>query len=308
MRNIQKTIWICFILLMLCVPGWSQNAIRDVRNFSVSANPTVSVSDISGEIRVVGEKISEVRVIAEKTDPKIEILMEQTGNRVRIEVRYPEHAHRASRWFGGSESSGDVNIQIAMPEEGNLEARTVSGDAMVENLQGDLTVKAVSGDLKLRKLGKRLLANTVSGDIQVEQVTGEMEMKTVSGDLRATNLNGRLTMSSVSGDLDIRSSNLTYMALESTSGDVDVVTPLSHSGSYSISSHSGDVTLSIPRNSSFRVTSETFSGDFSSDFDLPTTEINTERRRGQRISATYGTGDADVRLRTFSGSVRLGIQ
>jgi len=310
MKTLQAVVMACLILFVFSLPGWAQQTLREERTFKTAAVPTVSVSDVSGTVKISGDKGSEVRVIAEKTDPKIEIFMEQTGNRVRIEVRHPELSNsNLSRWFGKSDSSGNVNIQITMPETGNLEARSVSGDITVDKLQGDLQVKTVSGDLKLRQLANRITAETVSGDMQIEQMRGEMTLKSVSGDLTAQELEGRLTMSSVSGDMHIRRSNLSFASIEATSGDLGVETPLAPNGSYTLNSHSGDITLSVPKNSSFRISAKTFSGDFHSEFTLPVTaEGQTERHSGRNITAKFGAGDADLRLRTFSGDVRLVAQ
>ncbi len=312
MKSLSSYFKRCLVLGLLALgttTAWSQ---REEKTFKVTGTPTVSVSDISGTITITGEKISEVRVTSEKKDPKIEIIMEQTGNRVRVEVKHPDRSGvDFSRWFGGSGDSSDVKIQIVMPDAGNLEARSVSGDVAVSGLRGDIQVKTVSGDLALKNLGERITAETVSGDIRIDQARGEVTLKSISGDLNAQGLEGRLTTSSVSGDSKILQSNLFFTSAETTSGDLYMETPLARSGSYTLNSHSGDVTVRIPKSSSFRLTAKTFSGDFRSEFTQPVTENiagESNRHTGHSISSTFGSGDADLRVRTFSGNLKIQAQ
>jgi hypothetical protein len=90
--------------------------------------------------------------------------------------------------------------------------------------------------------------------------------------------------------------------VEGFSSDVRIESPQWADGrSIDVSTFSGNVTLRLPESARGAVDFSSFSGRFESD--LPVTLVNTNRRNVR--GTLNGGGAADLRLKTFSGSVSL---
>jgi DUF4097 and DUF4098 domain-containing protein YvlB len=225
--------------------------------------------------------------------------MTQVGDTIRVVTR---NANREYSFWG---RGGSVDYFITMPVEGNLEANCVSGRVAVSGLQGDLNVESVSGDLEIQSVGKRLWAKSVSGDISVTQGQVDVEAKTVSGDVTLSDITGRLSAGSVSGNIRLQRTRSARVALETTSGDVEMDSELENGGNYRINSHSGYIGIRLSRNASFEISARTFSGDLETDLPLTITTPETGRKHGRALRGKYGNGEAIIDVETFSGDVRL---
>jgi DUF4097 and DUF4098 domain-containing protein YvlB len=86
------------------------------------------------------------------------------------------------------------------------------------------------------------------------------------------------------------------------SGDIRIGTALAAGGEISVETVSGDVDLRLPRDLSANVQGETFSGDITA----PGASIERPRHGpGATVRHTYGNGDGEISLETFSGDARL---
>jgi len=158
----------------------------------------------------------------------------------------------------------------------------------------DFAVK-VPADLKL-------IAKSVSGDVYGQGLRGDLDLATVSGDLQLSDAEGPVVeASSVSGNVDLDRVTAREISAETVSGDVTFVGNIDPKGVYDFKTLSGDVLVTVPRQPDATLSAATFSGRFSSDF-----EVSTDgRRRRNRYNATWGSGGARIDLESFSGDIRI---
>jgi DUF4097 and DUF4098 domain-containing protein YvlB len=131
----------------------------------------------------------------------------------------------------------------------------------------------------------RLELDVFSSDIHVRNVIGEQAIKTFSGDVTVEDGAARMKAKTFSGAIDLR------LGSSATAPEVDLET------------FSGAIGLRVPAAAKAAVSFDSFSGQLTSD--LPLTL--SEQRKGHLKAALNG-GDAQrqVRLKTFSGNVKIG--
>jgi DUF4097 and DUF4098 domain-containing protein YvlB len=124
-----------------------------------------------------------------------------------------------------------------------------------------------------------------SSDIHVRNVAAAQSIQTFSGDVTVEDGGAMMKAKTFSGAIDLR------LGASATAPDVDVET------------FSGSIGLRMPAAAKAALTFDSFSGQLTSD--LPLTL--SEQKKGHLKAALNG-GDAQrqVRLKTFSGSVRIG--
>jgi DUF4097 and DUF4098 domain-containing protein YvlB len=296
-KNCRKWAVAALAAVVLILPAMAGE--RQEKIFKVTGIPSVSVRNISGSIEVRTWNQQEVKVEAMLSDSSVQTEMTQVGDTIRVVTRTPSREYR----FWGR--SGSVDYFITMPVEGNLEVNAVSGKITVTGVRGDLNVESVSGDLEIENVGKRLWAKSVSGDVSVSQGQVDVEAKTVSGDVTLSDITGRLSAGSVSGNVRLLRTRSARVVLETTSGDVEMDTELEKGGNYRINSHSGYIGIRLPRNASFEISAQTFSGQLETDLPLTMTTPESGRRHGRTLRGKYGNGEAIIDVETFSGDVRL---
>jgi DUF4097 and DUF4098 domain-containing protein YvlB len=137
-------------------------------------------------------------------------------------------------------------------------------------------------------------------DIQVPQQT-RLDLRTFSAPVSVTAVRGDLTVDGFSSD--IRLVDVGGPARVKTfSGDVNLeATGWNDGDDLNVNTFSGGVTLRLPDSARGNIDFDTFSGRFNSD--LPVTLTSSSRRNFR--GSLNGGGNADFRLKTFSGNVTI---
>jgi DUF4097 and DUF4098 domain-containing protein YvlB len=266
----------------------------------------VSVINISGDITVKTWDKSEVQIDAVKTSrasspdkakenaEKVAIEVTKTDGGVRIEAKYPEkHEHGLNV---------SVDFKLMIPAKAGLDSNTVSGDVYVEKIGGALRAGSVSGDVTVTGAAKGVDAHTVSGDVTVVEVDGDAYLKTVSGDVKAERITGSISSETVSGDISLEGiSGAKTVGAKALSGEVKYVGKILKDGRYTFEAHSGDVSVTIPSDSAFEFSAESFSGDIETDFKV---ELSGKISK-KELHGTVNGGGAMLKLETFSGDISL---
>jgi hypothetical protein len=167
-------------------------------------------------------------------------------------------------------SGSTVTIEANKKDEG----WTVKNDNVVQT----------EFDIQVPK-STRLELDVFSSDVHVRNVTGEQSIKTFSGDVTVEDGAARMTAKTFSGGINLG------LAASATGPDLDLET------------FSGAIALRVPAAAKAALTFDSFSGQLTSD--LPLTL--GEQKKGHLKAALNG-GDAQrqVRLKTFSGNVKIG--
>ena len=298
---------------LMSAGAWASSAQDDEERvshtFDVGDDGELSLSNISGDIRVeatsggqiVLEAIKQLhgRANSDLLDA-VRIDISHTGDRVRVETRYP---HDRDHHHGRGGVSVDYRVQV--PAGTEVELSSVSGDILLRGVSGETSVQSVSGSVDVQDAPNLVRAKSVSGDVDVRAARSDddLEIASVSGEVTIDDVQAEeLDIASVSGDVTMDDVECEQGEFDSVSGDIRYRGRIVSGGRYEFKSHSGDVVLTINDDVGFELEARTFSGDVESEFAMT---VSSRGRRGQSIDAVVGDGSAVIEATTFSGDVVL---
>ena len=278
------------------------------KSYPLTANGTVSVTNVSGFIRITGWSENRVQVDAVKRGNKddfalVEIRVTDSPERLQIEtitprmnwgrnrqvwVEYELKVPRGAILNSISTTSGDISILDA---GARVTARSTSGNITVRGTSGDTNLHTTSGDVTADRTNGALTINCTSGTVRVREVSARLSVHTTSGDVTATDLRDDATITATSGAIRV----------EKAGGRINA---RAMSGTVSVREVSGDVMLEslsdsvLAENIKGRVTAVAVSADVSV----------RNVQEGARINAVSGTITITetkglIEARTTSGSV-----
>jgi DUF4097 and DUF4098 domain-containing protein YvlB len=314
--NWRKSFCCCFGLLVILAAcnaiAYGEERQETRRSFTLNPGATVSLGNISGDIKISSWSGTQAEMVAVKTGPadqlnSVEIKIDAQPSRLSIQTIYPKHNNKVSVSYdlkvprnvsldSITSVSGDINIADI---EGRIVGRSVSGDIQASRLGQETSLESVSGDVRATDISGRTSVKSVSGDIIADGINGDLEAKTVSGDAQIRQVRGYIQAESVSGDVHISGSNPTSLKTSTVSGDIRFEGRLNASGRYELKSHSGTIMMELPEDSSFVLKVSRFSGSFSSDFAF------SAEMSSKSFSGVVGSGGPTVEMSGFSGTLQI---
>ncbi len=258
--------------------------------FAFERGGSVSLSLVSGSIRVITGTGNEIRILATIERGRLETSISRS--RVSIEARS----------INGR--MGDTRYELTVPAGTRVDANSVSGDITIRGTGTEVEAHSVSGAISIEDASGIVDAESVSGDIDLRRVAGRVSASTVSGEIDADEASGDLEANTVSGGVAVRRGKLKSMRSESVSADLSYEGTFDPAGDYRFNSHSGDVTVTIPANGGASLDLETWSGNIASDFPL-TLQPGEMTGRRRRMQFRVGTGGARLSAETFSGDIAI---
>jgi len=143
------------------------------------------------------------------------------------------------------------------------------------------------------------LAGATSGTVKIDSSSPSTRAHSVSGDVRIRGVRGRATVRTVSGECTLSGGEFNSVEIESVSGDVTFTGGVAGQGTFEMQSHSGDINLHLPPTTGADVEMRSTSGDLVID-------MGSGRKTGEReLDARIGPGGARLRLRSFSGDIKV---
>ena len=297
---------ILFLCLLFAAPlalaGEPINETRDL-----AADGSVRVDNLKGGITVRTWDRPQVKLTGTLGEGVEALRIEGGPGELRIEVRYPKGGGWFG-WWGGGDRAEASHLELTVPRGASLDVDTVSAVVDVQGLAGRrLSVDTVSGEVTVRDCRvEEAVIDGVSGDADLALDAGRLSVDLVSGDLSlGGTVRDRLSVDTVSGDAEVELRSVQRATLGTVSGDGELRTSLAPGGSIQAETVSGGLRLRLPAGTSARLRAESFSGRISS----PVGEVEREEYGpGQRLDTRLGAGDGDIRLETFSGSIRLELE
>ncbi len=227
----------------------------------VAARASLSVENVSGEIRVEAWDRETIRIHAEKARARaeeIEVKIDADPDDVRIRTIYPR------RGFWDWKDSGRVAYRIQVPRKRFKQIRLV-------NVSGDIVASDLAADL--------LHLESVSGDITADRCKGPAELDTVSGNVTAgIVVEERIAVETVSGDARLS------------------LAPSQGAWRCHVNTVSGDCALILPKAAGVCITTASVSGRtrISGREEKTVTVLKSG-------TVTYGNGNGQVVIETVSG-------
>ncbi len=272
------------VLLWTSAPAHAAN-VRVERRFTVQGRPVVVIQNVGdGRIEVKSSKNAEVVVSGTRASDKINIDMEQAGDRIDVNTTVVDASAQPAEM--------QANLQLTVPEETELQLKTQTGLIYVEQVTGDMTLESVAGDIHLK------------------EVSGYIIVTTTGGSLICTQCAGKLKFESVSGSAQILQPGLTNVNLHTTTGNILFDGDFVRTGLYTMKSGKGLVEVRFSGNDSFDLNAQTATGTVDNQaaaFLKPDSHgvkhLASKFTKG--LFGTVGQGLAKVELSSYSGTIRI---
>jgi DUF4097 and DUF4098 domain-containing protein YvlB len=262
---------------------------REEKRFTVDGLADLRLTTFDGSIQIQSWDKADILVEVEKRGPTkaslndLEIISDQKGNRIELEVKRP----RSESFSVGFHRSPSANLIVSVPRDVNIIAR--SGD----------------GSIRLERVNGRIDVRTGDGSIRASDVSGELRLETSDGSVTVQKAQGRLSVDTGDGGVDVGGK---LSAVKLHTGDGSVVYRADQGSAmtenWEITTGDGSVSLYLPQGFGAEVDAHTGDGTIRSDFDgLPSPTRENSRRT---LKGRIGEGGKLLRVRTGDGAIRLG--
>ena len=263
--------------------------LREEKRFTVTGIADLRLTTFDGSIQIASWDKPDILVEIEKRGQtqaslgSLEVIAEQKGNRIDLEVKRP----RSESFRLGLHRSPSASFIVSVPRDVNIVGRT--GD-------GSIKIERVNGRIELR---------TGDGSIRASEVAGELQFDTGDGAVGVQKAQGRLFVDTGDGSVDVGG---TLTAVKLHTGDGSVVYRAEQgstmSENWDITTGDGSVSLYLPKGFGAEVDAHTGDGSIRSDLDgLPPPTREQSRRT---LKGRIGEGGKLLRIRTGDGAIRLG--
>jgi len=266
---------------------------REEKRFEVTGTgtPEVNLYTFDGSVEIRSWDRPEVLVEVEKRgqDPetvsKIEVLAEQSGDRIQVEARRPGGA---TSFVGiGSFRSPSARLVATVPRAIHLVVRTGDGSIVAERLDGRVELRTGDGSIHVIETSGEMLAESGDGSIQVEDAAGRVEARTGDGSVRFSGTPGALRIRSGDGSIAVRIREGAVMTDD-----------------WMIATSDGSVSVELPDGFNAEIEAEPGSDSrVRSELAFASSVGGTREQRSLR--GTLGEGGHRLTIRTSDGTIRL---
>ena len=264
--------------LLLCSAA-SAEPDRLQRHFKVEAHPVVTIHNPNGMVTVRAWTKREVMVTASRASDQVEVVAEQTGNRVDISTR------QASSTVAPEDLRADYEISV--PEDAELQIHDDSGAVKVNNVLGDMNVETVGAGVELTDAAGYLNVKTVGGPFQCLRCAGRLVVSTISGSLRL---------------LELRSYNV---QAQTSTGNILFSGEFLPNGLYRLKNYSGTIDVRFSDGDSFDLSATSLKGKVNNEAPLTPPAHPGHYGVGNSLFGTFNDGRAKVELTSFNGTINI---
>jgi DUF4097 and DUF4098 domain-containing protein YvlB len=266
------------------------------RNLAVDPKGEVQITNVAGEVHVLGWDRNEVQVQAE-LGPDVDRLDFRRDGRLTI-VRVVLNE--------GRRHGTETELEIRVPRASALNINTVSADQTIEQVRGYQKLQAVSGSITTQVWSGECEATTVSGEVTIKanDSGAPLRVNTVSGDVRLSGGSRELDLSTVSGDLEVRVAELGRARIKTTNGTLDLASKLARDARVEAEAINGEMRIMFDGQVDADFDIETFNGEIDNCFG-PKEQRTHEYGPGHELRFREGAGSANVRIKTLNGEVQL---
>jgi DUF4097 and DUF4098 domain-containing protein YvlB len=281
-------------------PG-ARQSVDETRHASRHAD--IEVYNVAGSVRVIGWDRAEVQVTGTLGRGTEGLEFDSDEDDVYIEVEVPSGGRRGEQQFDQVYGS---DLEIRVPERANVEIDSLSASVEVIGVDGEITITTVRGGVIVDGSPRELNVNTGSGDVVVDAGAGAREIDLISGsgsvELYAEG--SEVSVETVGGDITVVGLGLLDTSLGSTAGSIHFTGDLVGTNDYDFESFHGGITVILPADVSAVIDASSFAGGIQNDFGFE--PRSSERGKvGKRLDFEVGGGEADVFIKTFSGSIEI---
>lgn len=198
---------------------------------------------------------------------------------------------------------GDISLERA---KGSVQINSFKSDVSVKEVGGDVSCKSIDGDISMSQIQGRVSISTANSEVQLSNIGNDLQISALNGDVQAECVKGHVDINNANGSITL--ANITDDIQATTvSGDISFAGAIHSKCRYTLKTTSGDINVKLPSDSlGFTANMSAYSGDIDNDFMLKSIrdEIKGEPN-GRNIIGSYGDGQIQIKLDTFSGTVTL---
>ncbi|HUF46791.1 MAG TPA: DUF4097 family beta strand repeat-containing protein [Vicinamibacterales bacterium] len=264
---------------------------REQKRFEVGAAPEVALYTFDGSVEVRSWDRNEVLVEVEKRGQdaeavgKIQVLSEQSGNRLQVEARRPGGG---STFVGvGVFRSPSARMTASVPRGAHVVVRTGDGAIVAERLDGRLELRTRDGSIRTLETTGDILAESGDGGISIEEASGRVEARTDDGSVRVSGTPGSVRVRSGDGTVVLRIRQGAVMTED-----------------WMVATADGSISVELPDGFNARIEAAPGSGSRVRN-DLTLANVEGGTREVRRLRGTLGSGGHLLSLRTSDGTIRL---
>jgi hypothetical protein len=255
--------------------------------FPVKAGQRLLVDTFSGDVTVRSWSRDAVRLTATHSRrTRVEIVSSSS------EVQISSH---------GRMGPGSAQFDIAIPQWMPISVQGVHTDISIEGSKGEVKAQTVHGDVQVLGGGNFVSLSSVDGLVKVVGARGRVQASSVNDEVELSEIVGDITAESVNGNVILVRPDSKSIEASTINGGVLFDGETKTGGVYSLSTHNGAIMVGLPDKPDVAVSVSTFGGNFSTFLPIQVTET----RRHKPISFVLGSGDAQLELESFQGSIRL---
>ena len=280
MARKQRAAW-CIAVMVVGCAALATAQTKKQFHYPVGPHATILVVNQFGPVVVKASNGHQVDVVSVLHSPKIEVDPTQTGNRLEFRTHFLQKA---------SPEEGRVDYELSVPADASVTVNSASGPISADGLRSDVILEGDAAQVSVR--------NVSSAHVHVKTLNGSVTLQDISdGHVEVTSLSGPVTLTNVDGSL---------VAVNTTSGKIAYTGDFGGGGEYTLSNHSGDIEVSIPANASVDISARSIMGSVENDFPFqqkshPAFQVLP----GKALAGTSNSGASSVRLRSFSGKIRV---
>ena len=269
-------------------PGGTLSFDADLANVEITTSDTETVRvEFTREFKVdTAQELDELR-------NKLSIEMGQTGNTVKVTVRFADDRQQRDR------NKVRLDFRIAMPRRFNLDLRT-GGSAKVGDLDGAAKALTLGGSLKLGDVTGPVALTSKGGSLSLGDVGGDLEARASGGSVKAGRVKGKALAVAEGGSVSIEEA---AELVEATAQGGSVKTSISKPprSACKITANAGSIDLRLPASTAVSIDAACTAGGIMSDFPVAGNGSSDRTRLKGEIN---GGGPAFV-LRATAGSIHL---
>ena len=291
------------IALLAIAPAFAATTINETR--PLDADGKVHIENLKGRVVVRTWAQPQVRITGSLGKGVEKLEVEGDAKSLRIGVKYPNSNGGWNLWGRDDHRTEPTILEVTLPQRASVQVESVSADVDVQQVAGrKLEVSSVSGSILVTASspGQASFEN-VSGDTTLRITTSKVDVESVSGNVKLQGgLTGDVSLESVSGNVQLIAQALNRLEASTVSGDLSLRAALKPAGVIKAESLSGSLDLYLPKTSNAKLHAESFSGDISS----PSGKVESEEHGpGKWLDTTYGNGQGEIELESFSGRVNV---
>jgi hypothetical protein len=265
---------------------------REEKRFTTKSRPTIQLSTFDGAVVIRGWDRDEISVEVEKRGPDkaavetIDVVSEQKGDDVRVEVREKGAAPKRSYGFGRF-TSRSARLIASVPSGSNLIVRTGDGSIKVEHVTGRIELRSSDGSVTGTDLVGDIVAHTEDGAIKLERLDGKCDAASDDGSIE---VQGRLDGLRVSTD----DGSVVVKALSGSKVGRD----------WSLTTLDGSMVLYVPDALAADLDAQVDDGTVRLDSSIEFEKANDGRAKNV-LRGRLGAGGPRLTMRSGDGNIRL---